>query len=126
MARQRVFSFESINEMSLARKDQGDPQYQGKGVLETTFPLTSASVSDSVRMRFGCGSDAVRTWFGCGLDVVRTWFGRVFGSGADSLAEVKGKWFPAKALIFLSLLFWKIKARKTTQKSKDFVSMLNP
>ena len=25
----------------------------------------------------------------------RRWLGRVFGSGADSLAEVKGKWFPA-------------------------------
>ena len=23
------------------------------------------------------------------------WLGHVFGSGADSLAEVKGKWFPA-------------------------------
>ena len=36
-------------------------------------------------------------WFGCGSDVVRTcfrmWLGRVFGSGADSLAEVKGKCF---------------------------------
>ena len=51
--------------------------------------------SDAVRTWFGCGSDVVRTWFGCGSDVVRTWFGRVFGSGADSLAEVKGKWFPA-------------------------------
>ena len=30
----------------------------------------------------------VRTWFGCGLDVGRRWLGRVFGSGADSLAEV--------------------------------------
>ena len=40
-------------------------------------------------------SDVVRTWFGCGSDVVRMWFGCVFGSGADSLAEVKGKWFPA-------------------------------
>ena len=41
---------------------------------------------------FGCGSDAVRMWFGCGSDVVRTcfrrWLGRVFGSGADGLAEV--------------------------------------
>ena len=64
-------------------------------MLETTFPLTSAIVSDSGRMRFGCGSDVVRTWFGRGSDVVRMWFGRVFGSGADSLAEVKGKWFPA-------------------------------
>ena len=36
--------------------------------------------------------------FGRGSDVVRTWFGRVFGSGADSLAEVKGKWFPASEL----------------------------
>ena len=25
----------------------------------------------------------------------RRWLGCVFGSGADSLAEVKGKWFPA-------------------------------
>ena len=33
--------------------------------------------------------------FGRGSDVVRMWFGRVFGSGADSLAKVKGKWFPA-------------------------------
>ena len=48
-----------------------------------------------VRTWFGCGSDVVRMWFGRGSDVVRTWFGRVFGSGADSLAEVKGKWFPA-------------------------------
>ena len=55
-----------------------------------------------VRMWFGCGSDAVRTWFGCGSDVVRTWFGSVFGSGADSLAEVKGKWLPASG----TLDFW--------------------
>ena len=40
-----------------------------------------------VRMRFGCGSDAV----------VRRWLGRVFGSGADSLAEVQRKWFAAVA-----------------------------
>ena len=61
--------------------------------------------SDVVRMQFGCGSDVVWTWFGCGSDVVRMWFGcgserwlrRVFGSGADILAEVKGKWFPALA-----------------------------
>ena len=67
-------------------------------MLETTFPSFSAIV----RMRFGCGLDVVRTWFGRGSDVVRTWFGRgsdvgrrwlglVFGSGANSLAEVKGK-----------------------------------
>ena len=57
-----------------------------------------------VRMRFGRGSDVVRTWFGCGSDVLWTWFGRVFGSGADSLAKVKGKWFPASlspVLLFL-------------------------
>ena len=58
---------------------------------------TSAIVLDAVRMWFGCGLDAVRMWFGCGSDVVRTcfrmWLGRVFGSGADGLAEVKGKWF---------------------------------
>ena len=64
-------------------------------MLETTFPLTSANVSDAVRMWFGRGSDVVRTWFGRGSDVVRTWFGRVFSSGADRLAEVEGKWFPA-------------------------------
>ena len=28
-------------------------------------------------------------WFGRGSDVGRRWLGRVFGSGADSLAEVK-------------------------------------
>ena len=37
----------------------------------------------------------VRTWFGCVSDVVRRWLGCVFGPDADSLAEVKGKWFPA-------------------------------
>ena len=46
-------------------------------------------------MWFGRGSDVVRTWFGRGSDVVQMWFGHVFGSGADSLAEVKGKWFAA-------------------------------
>ena len=50
-------------------------------------------------MRFGRGSDMVWTRFGRGSDVARTWlgrvFGRVFGSGANRLAEVKGKWFPA-------------------------------
>ena len=46
-------------------------------------------------MRFGRGADVVRMWFGCGSGVGRMWFGLVFGSGADSLAEVKGKWFPA-------------------------------
>ena len=35
-------------------------------------------------------------WFGGGSDVVWMWFGGgVFGSGADNLAQVKGKWFPA-------------------------------
>ena len=38
-------------------------------------------------MRSGRGSDVVRRWFGGGSDVFRI--------GADSLAEVKGKWFPA-------------------------------
>ena len=83
-------------------------------LLETTFPLASAIASVAVQMwfgcgseiRFGCGSDAVRmwfrrgsdvvrTWFGRGLDVGRRWLGRVCEAGADSLAEVKGKWFPA-------------------------------
>ena len=64
-------------------------------LLETTFPLISAIVSDVVRMRFGCGSGVVRMWFRRGSEVARRWLGRVFGSGADSLAEVKGKWFPA-------------------------------
>ena len=54
-------------------------------------------------MWFRRGSDVVRTWFGCGSDVVRTWFGRVFGrvfgSGSDSLEEVKGKWFPAARMV---------------------------
>ena len=47
--------------------------------------------SNEVRMRFGCG----RIGFGCGSDAIRTWLRRVFGSGADGLAEVKGKWLPA-------------------------------
>ena len=34
-------------------------------------------------------------WLRCGLDVGRRWLGRVFGSGADGLAEVKEKWCPA-------------------------------
>ena len=38
-------------------------------LLETTFPLTSAIVSDAVRTWFGRGSDVVRTWFGRGSDV---------------------------------------------------------
>ena len=46
-------------------------------------------------MWFGRGSDVVRTWFGRGSDVGRRWLGRVFGSGTDTLAEAKGKWFPA-------------------------------
>ena len=82
-------------------------------VLETTFPLTSAIVSDVVRMRFGCGSDVVRIWFGCGSDVVRTWFGcgppgPTTGRGSDvgrrwlGLSEVKGKWFPAGSMNMLS------------------------
>ena len=37
-----------------------------------------------------CGSEM---WFVGGLDVVRRWLGRVFRSGADSLAEVKGSGF---------------------------------
>ena len=41
-------------------------------------------------------------WFGRGSDVVRMcfrrWLGCVFGSGADGLAEAKGKWFPALLL----------------------------
>ena len=51
--------------------------------------------SDVVRMWFGRGSDVVQMCFRCGSGVGRMWFGRVFGSGADSLAEAKGKWFPA-------------------------------
>ena len=62
-----------------------------KKVLETTFPLTSAIVSDAVRMQFGRGSDVVRMCFGCGSGVGRMWFGGVFGAGADSL-----EWFPAE------------------------------
>ena len=46
-------------------------------------------------MRFGCGSDVVRMWSGCGSEMGRRWVGGVCGSGADSLAEVKGKWLPA-------------------------------
>ena len=34
-------------------------------------------------------------WFGRSSEVFRRWLGRAFRSGADSLAEVKGKWFPA-------------------------------
>ena len=60
----------------------------GGNLLETTFPLTAAIVSergsDVVRMRFRRGSDAVRTWFGCGSDVVRMWFGR----GSDVVSDV--------------------------------------
>ena len=41
-------------------------------MLETTFPSTSAIVSDAAWMRF---LDVVRTWFGRGSDVVRMWFG---------------------------------------------------
>ena len=37
----------------------------------------------------------VWTCFGRGSDVGWRWLGRVFGSGADSVAEVWGKWFPA-------------------------------
>ena len=55
--------------------------------------------SDVVRMWFRCGSDVVRTWFGRGLEVGRIWLGCVFGSGADSLAEVKGKWFAARRVV---------------------------
>ena len=46
-------------------------------------------------MRFGCGSDVVQMWFERGSDVGRRWLGRVFGSGAASLAEDKGRWLPA-------------------------------
>ena len=46
------------------------------GLPETTLPVTSAIVSDAVRMRFGFGSDLVRTWFGCGSDVGRRWLER--------------------------------------------------
>ena len=64
--------------------------------------------SDAVRKRFGSGSDVVRMWFGCGSDVfsdvVRMWLRHVFGSGADSLAEVKGKWFPAGSLKMIANL----------------------
>ena len=49
-------------------------------------------------MWFGRGSAVAQTWFGRGSDVGRMWFGRVSGSGADSLAEVKGKWFPARGV----------------------------
>ena len=45
-------------------------------------------------MRLECGSDAVRMRLGCGSDVGWMWLGRVFGSDVDSLAEVKGTWFP--------------------------------
>ena len=55
-----------------------------KYVLETTFPLTSAIVSDVVWMWFGRGSDVVRMWSGRGPDVVRTWFGR----GSDVFSDL--------------------------------------
>ena len=51
-------------------------------------------------MRFGRVSDLVRTWFGRGSEVACRWLGRVFGSGADGLAEVKGKWFPVNWALF--------------------------
>ena len=54
------------------------------------------------------GSEVVRTWFGRGSDVVRMWVGRVLRSGADSLAELKGKWFPAKLCILKQGEFIKI------------------
>ena len=34
-------------------------------------------------------------WLGCGSDIARMSLGRVFGCGRKSLAEVKGKGFPA-------------------------------
>ena len=37
--------------------------------LEANFALSSAIVSDVVRMRFGRGSDVVRMCFGCGSEV---------------------------------------------------------
>ena len=47
------------------------------GILGGVFgpPLTSesASVSDVVRMRLGCGSGVVWMWLRRGSDVVRTW-----------------------------------------------------
>ena len=62
--------------------------------------------SDVLRTWFRCGSDVVRMWFGCGSGVGRMWFGRVFGSGADSLAEVKGRWFPASVHLISEILRW--------------------
>ena len=53
-------------------------------ILETTFPFTSAIVSDVVR----CGSDvvwSVWTWFGCGSEVGRRWLGRVFSELVQTL-----------------------------------------
>ena len=53
-------------------------------MLETTFPSTSAIVSDVIRMWFGRGSDVVQTWFRCGSDVVRRWV----GGGSDVFSDL--------------------------------------
>ena len=64
-------------------------------VLETTCPSISVIVSDTVRMRFGCGSDVVRMWFGRGFgrgsDVVRTWFGSGSEGGSDVFSDLVQK-----------------------------------
>ena len=46
---------------------------------------------DPVRMWFRCGSDVAQMWLGFGLDLASTCLQRVFGCGADSLVEAKGK-----------------------------------
>ena len=44
-------------------------------LLETSFPLTSAKISDVAQLWFGCGSDMGRMWLGRGSDVARIWLG---------------------------------------------------
>ena len=77
-------------------------------MLETSFPLTSSKILDVARMWLGCGSDVARTWLGCGLDVARVSLGRVSRCGSKSLAEVKGKRFPADRKLAIANLRSKI------------------
>ena len=49
-------------------------------VLKTSFPSTSAKISDVARI-----------WLGCGSDVAQMWLGRVFGCRSDAFSDVAEK-----------------------------------
>ena len=75
----------------------GDVKF-ARNLFSLNFRQNFGCGSDMAQLWLGCGSDMAQLWLGCGSDMARMWLGRVFGCDRKSLAEVKGKRFPAVKL----------------------------